>query len=47
VRLEERKVAEIEESGEKMEKEPEGSYEKVSKTLFLGLVTNERKIDKI
>jgi hypothetical protein len=47
VRLEKRKAAEMEESGEETEKEPEGANKKVSKTLFLGLVTNERKMDKI
>jgi MAP7 domain-containing protein 2 len=46
-RLEKQKVVEMEESREEMEKEPEGSNKKVSKMLLLGLVTNEREIDKI
>jgi hypothetical protein len=37
----------MEESREETEKEPQGSNEKVSKTLLLGLVTNGREIDKI
>jgi hypothetical protein len=37
VRLKKRKVVEMEESGEEMEKEPEGSNKKVSKMLNSGL----------
>jgi hypothetical protein len=47
VRLEKWKAAEMEESGEETEKEPEGSNKKVSKMLLLGLVANGREIDKI
>jgi hypothetical protein len=37
VRLEKRKAVEMEESGEEMEKEPEGSNKKVSKMSNSGL----------
>jgi hypothetical protein len=47
VRLEKWTAAEIEESREETENEPEGSNKKVSKMLLLGLVTNGREIDKI
>jgi hypothetical protein len=46
-RLGKRKVMEMEESREEMEKEPEGSNKKVSKYFFLIIVTNRKGTDKI